>query len=95
MCSNLEENLVYTRVDLIGLLAAFGGLMYTCRHLGQKLTASAALFDFNSTISRKLYSIDAKLNKEMQKRSDIELTEPEDTLLSNYIDNRTSFYYST
>ena len=92
--SNLEDNLTYTRVDLAGLLATIGGLMYTCRHIGHKLTAAPSMFAFDATMSRKLYSVGADEHEMFDQRSKKELTQPEDALLSNYIDNRTSFYYS-
>lgn len=51
------EKLTYTRFNILSIISALGGLMYTVKNIGNAINRKTADFSVDSTLLRKLYTV--------------------------------------
>lgn len=59
---------INTRVSLLTLLGAFGGLMYTIKNIGNAFNRKSADFALDNDMMRRLYSVEAGEGDEFKQR---------------------------
>jgi hypothetical protein len=76
------------------LLSAFGGLTYTLKNIGNAMNKGGADFAVDNLLMRKLFTVYADDDPLYKKKFTAETTISESSTLFDFMNKRTSFYYS-